>query len=87
MHSPKFALISQIYLKFGYFCQFLAEILIIFPNWHNFFSYHKGEYLQMISGKNVAWEATGRVGEVNICPKIPENCQYSYIKCNHSSII
>ena len=57
MHSvcPKFAFISQIHLKFGCFCYFLAEIFIIFPNWHNFLCYPKGEYLPtMISGKNAA---------------------------------
>ena len=58
-----------------YFCQFQAEIFIIFPNWHNFLSYPKGEYLPtMISGKNAACEAAGGVNEENICPKIDETC-------------
>ena len=63
--------LPQIY----YFCQFQAEIFIIFPNWHNFLSYPKGEYLPtIISGKNAAYEAAGGVNEANICPKIVETC-------------
>ena len=69
MHSvcPKFALISQIYLKFAIFVSFRQKFSSYFQTCT--MSYPKGEYLPtMISGKNAACEATGGVNEANICP-------------------
>ena len=75
MHSicPKFALISQIYLKFAIFVSFRQKFSSYFQTGTIFLSYPKGKYLlTMISGKNAACEAVGGVNEANICPKIAE---------------
>ena len=71
---PKFATKSQIYLKFGYFCQVSTETFIIFQNWHNFLNYSQGKYLPtMISGKNSAREQKAGVNKTEIFHKIAKN--------------
>ena len=65
--------ISQVYLKFDYFCWFSSEILILFQNLNNCLCFSKEEYLlTTISGKNAVREPKAGVNETKICPK-PKN--------------